>query len=210
MFIAGDLRDRVDERDSAGGKVTSCGKSVSFRMAPIHHHFEALGWQESEDQPARFWTMPGRVLAANLFALTTLKLQMKIEGRENSRGRDGDASGGPGVRVSAHSRGADVTATDLKPQDVDGIPDRRSDELFDEPWETHRDLAWRAGGFAGICSKARAGGVEVIGRRNWRLVFLRGPVIGITGSNGKTTTTSLVGHIPLRAGRCSVQVGGNI
>ncbi len=42
-----------------------------FRMAPIHHHFEALGWPESKII-ARFW-IAGLVLA--LFALTTLKLR---------------------------------------------------------------------------------------------------------------------------------------
>ena len=39
--------------------------------------------------------------------------------------------------------------------------------------------------------------------------FLRGRIIGITGSNGKTTTTSLIGHI-LREAGLEVQVGGNI
>ena len=39
--------------------------------------------------------------------------------------------------------------------------------------------------------------------------YLQGPVIGITGSNGKTTTTSLVGHILQSAG-VPAQVGGNI
>ena len=41
----------------------------------------------------------------------------------------------------------------------------------------------------------------------WR--FLRGRVICITGSNGKTTTTSLIGHILETAG-LPVQVAGNI
>ena len=41
----------------------------------------------------------------------------------------------------------------------------------------------------------------------WR--FLRGRLICITGSNGKTTTTSLVGHILETAG-LPVQVAGNI
>jgi UDP-N-acetylmuramoylalanine--D-glutamate ligase len=39
--------------------------------------------------------------------------------------------------------------------------------------------------------------------------FLRGRTIGITGSNGKTTTTALVAHI-LRESGIPVQVGGNI
>jgi phospho-N-acetylmuramoyl-pentapeptide-transferase len=46
------------------------GKRV-FRMAPIHHHFELLGWSESK-VIVRFW-IAGLVFA--LFALTTLKLR---------------------------------------------------------------------------------------------------------------------------------------
>jgi phospho-N-acetylmuramoyl-pentapeptide-transferase len=46
------------------------GKRI-FKMAPIHHHFEALGWPE-EKIIARFW-IAGLVMA--LFALTTLKLR---------------------------------------------------------------------------------------------------------------------------------------
>ena len=39
--------------------------------------------------------------------------------------------------------------------------------------------------------------------------FLRGKLIGITGSNGKTTTTSLIEHI-LRSSGCSTILAGNI
>jgi phospho-N-acetylmuramoyl-pentapeptide-transferase len=46
------------------------GKRI-FKMAPLHHHFEALGWAESKII-ARFW-IAGLVLA--LCALTTLKLR---------------------------------------------------------------------------------------------------------------------------------------
>ena len=46
-------------------------KKRIFRMAPIHHHFEQLGWQESKII-TRFW-IAGLVMA--LFALTTLKLR---------------------------------------------------------------------------------------------------------------------------------------
>jgi phospho-N-acetylmuramoyl-pentapeptide-transferase len=42
-----------------------------FRMAPIHHHFEKLGWHESKII-ARFWII-GALLA--LFGLATLKLR---------------------------------------------------------------------------------------------------------------------------------------
>ena len=46
-------------------------KKRIFKMAPIHHHFEALGWPESRII-TRFW-IAGLVMA--LFALTTLKLR---------------------------------------------------------------------------------------------------------------------------------------
>ncbi len=42
-----------------------------FKMAPLHHHFELLGWSESK-VIARFWI--GALVFA-LFALTTLKLR---------------------------------------------------------------------------------------------------------------------------------------
>jgi len=46
------------------------GKRI-FKMAPLHHHFEQLGWAESK-VIVRFW-IAGLVLA--LFSLTTLKLR---------------------------------------------------------------------------------------------------------------------------------------
>jgi len=42
-----------------------------FRMAPLHHHFELMGWKESKII-ARFWIA---ALIFSLFALTTLKLR---------------------------------------------------------------------------------------------------------------------------------------
>lgn len=57
--------------------------------------------------------------------------------------------------------------------------------------------------------EARRRGVRVVGEVELAAPFLRGNTIGITGSNGKTTTTSLTGHILRQAG-VPVQVGGNI
>jgi UDP-N-acetylmuramoylalanine--D-glutamate ligase len=56
---------------------------------------------------------------------------------------------------------------------------------------------------------ARKRGARVIGEVELAAPFLKGRNIGITGSNGKTTTTSLIGHI-LRESGVPVQVGGNI
>ena len=44
---------------------------------------------------------------------------------------------------------------------------------------------------------ARTRGTQVIGEVELAAPFLQGRTIGITGSNGKTTTTSLVGHIQI-------------
>jgi UDP-N-acetylmuramoylalanine--D-glutamate ligase len=56
---------------------------------------------------------------------------------------------------------------------------------------------------------ARRSGVEVMGELEVAASLLRGRVIGVTGTNGKTTTTSLVGHI-LNAAGWKTRVAGNI
>ena len=57
--------------------------------------------------------------------------------------------------------------------------------------------------------QARALGETVIGEIELASRFLSGPIVAITGSNGKTTTTALVGEILTAGGRPTL-VGGNI
>lgn len=57
--------------------------------------------------------------------------------------------------------------------------------------------------------EARAAGVEVISEIELAFRFLRTPLIAVTGTNGKTTTTSLLGHVFAAAGKRAF-VGGNI
>ena len=57
--------------------------------------------------------------------------------------------------------------------------------------------------------QASARGIEIIGELEWALRQTRTPVVAITGTNGKTTTTSLLGEILQAAGK-RVFVGGNI
>ncbi len=57
--------------------------------------------------------------------------------------------------------------------------------------------------------QARALGEKVIGELELAAQFLPGPIVAITGSNGKTTTTTLTGEIMTAAG-FSALVGGNI
>jgi UDP-N-acetylmuramoylalanine--D-glutamate ligase len=56
---------------------------------------------------------------------------------------------------------------------------------------------------------ARSLGIPVIGEVELAFRFLQGRVLAITGSNGKTTTTTLVGEILTKAGHKTL-VGGNI
>jgi len=114
--------------------------------------------------------------------------------------------------------GASVTAADLKP--LDQLPEARevldrlhipfaaqSPEIFQDAQlivlspDVPADLP--------PLQSARARGAKVIGEIELAAPFLKGRNIGITGSNGKTTTTSLIGHI-LRESGVPVQVGGNI
>ena len=56
---------------------------------------------------------------------------------------------------------------------------------------------------------AERAGAEVIGEVELASRYLRGRVVAITGSNGKTTTTTLIGEILKDAG-LPTQIGGNI
>ncbi|WP_421722841.1 UDP-N-acetylmuramoyl-L-alanine--D-glutamate ligase [Bauldia sp.] len=132
--------------------------------------------------------------------------------------------GGSGRATAAAliAGGADVVAWDDSPDRVgdaeaDGIPVA---DLRDADWAgftalllapgvplTHPAPHWTVG-------RARAAGVEVIGDievfcRERRRHVPDAPFVAITGTNGKSTTTALIGHLLAVAGR-DAQVGGNI
>ena len=60
-----------------------------------------------------------------------------------------------------------------------------------------------------ILNMTRAAGVKIIGEIELAYSITDTPFIGVTGTNGKTTTTSMIGHILKECG-VSVLVGGNI
>jgi len=113
-------------------------------------------------------------------------------------------SGQAAVRL-ALSQGAIVRAVDEKPQPpVEGV------EVLPQTEESFKgaDLIVLSPGVPTDLPVLPAG-VPVIGEVELAAPFLQGPVIGITGTNGKTTTTALTGHILKEAG-IACQVGGNI
>jgi UDP-N-acetylmuramoylalanine--D-glutamate ligase len=114
--------------------------------------------------------------------------------------------------------GARVTATDLRP--LSAIPDAAPVlERLGVPFQQQADSVFEGCDLIVISpgvpadlpqlEAARSREVRVIGDVELAAPYLRGRTIGITGTNGKTTTTALVGHI-LRESGIPVQVGGNI
>jgi len=104
--------------------------------------------------------------------------------------------------------GAIVRAVDQTPMAIDGIPvDPQSEAAFDDA-----DLIVLSPGVPADLpelSAAKRRGVKIIGDLELASWFLQGEIVGITGANGKTTTTALTGHI-LKESGVAAQVGGNI
>jgi len=117
-------------------------------------------------------------------------------------------SGAAAVRLLL-DRGAIVRPVDEKVTgDVLGIPV----ELQSEAAFRDADLVVISPGVPAdldLLNGVRARGVPVIGELELAAPFLKGPTIGITGTNGKTTTTALAGHLLHESG-IACQVGGNI
>src|ERR1044072_4622310 len=128
-------------------------------------------------------------------------------------------SGVAAARLLA-SRGAMVIANDMKPEaqlareaeqlrglgvllSLGGHPDSlfENAELIVLSPGVPSDLA--------PLERARNRGIEIISEPELAGRFLRGRMIGVTGSNGKTTTTTLIGEL-MRAAGADVIVGGNI
>ncbi|HWV38457.1 MAG TPA: UDP-N-acetylmuramoyl-L-alanine--D-glutamate ligase [Vulgatibacter sp.] len=116
--------------------------------------------------------------------------------------------------------GAQVTATDLRPASAlagavgELLPLGVRFELggHDEAAFLAADLVVVSPGvpLAGAeLVAARRAGVPILGEAELAARFVREPVVAITGTNGKSTTTALVGHLLEAAGN-RVFVGGNL
>jgi len=105
-------------------------------------------------------------------------------------------------------KGAIVRAVDQKPIPIEGITvEPQTDTAFADA-----DLIVLSPGVPAdlpALNVLRERGVKIIGDLELASWFLKGEIIGITGANGKTTTTALTGHI-LKESGIAVQVGGNI
>jgi UDP-N-acetylmuramoylalanine--D-glutamate ligase len=132
----------------------------------------------------------------------------------------GLARTGIATALFCSERGAHVTATEERPEAemAEAAAKLRAAgvalELGGHRPDTfvHQDLIVPSPGVSPtmpVLAAARAIGVPVWSEIELAWRFLRGRLICVTGSNGKTTTTSLIGHI-LETARLPVQVAGNI
>lgn len=121
----------------------------------------------------------------------------------------GMAKSGTAALRLLREKGAIVRAVDEKPMgEIDGVKVEaqtaevlRDAELVVISPGVPADLA--------ILGDVRGRGVPVMGELELAAPFLLGRNVGVTGTNGKTTTTALTGHI-LRESGIACQVGGNI
>jgi UDP-N-acetylmuramoylalanine--D-glutamate ligase len=130
-------------------------------------------------------------------------------------GRSGVASA-----LFLQSRGAQVTVSDAKSEDQlrEQIPTLLDAGIAVETG-AHGERTFRDQDLIVVSPgvpvdaeplvQARALGQPVIGEIELASQFLPGPIVAITGSNGKTTTTTLVGEILASSG-VKTLVGGNI
>jgi UDP-N-acetylmuramoylalanine--D-glutamate ligase len=109
-----------------------------------------------------------------------------VDGRERAALELGDLAADPGVTVMSGEEPREL------PAGIDGL-------VLSPGVPADRPLV----------AAARRTGIPVIAEVELAFPFLEGPVVGITGSNGKSTTTAMTGHLLRHAGM-AVEVCGNI
>ncbi|WP_224488911.1 UDP-N-acetylmuramoyl-L-alanine--D-glutamate ligase [Robertkochia flava] len=130
----------------------------------------------------------------------------------------GGGESGAGTAVLAKKEGFEVFVSDKGP-----IRQKYKDVLIhnDIKWEEkghteevilNADLVMKSPGIpdtAPLVVKLREKGIPVISEIEFASAYTSAVIVGITGSNGKTTTTMLTGHVLKEAG-LDVGVAGNI
>ena len=117
-------------------------------------------------------------------------------------------------------RGADVTVSDRRTEadlarEIAGLGDAPIDLRLggeDSAWLENIDILIPSPGVPQenpLLQAAARRGIEILSEIELGYRFMRAPLIAITGTNGKSTTTSLIGAM-LKAAGANAFVGGNI
>jgi UDP-N-acetylmuramoylalanine--D-glutamate ligase len=117
------------------------------------------------------------------------------------------------------ARGAQVTVSDIRPAGLIAELPALLDAGIMVETGSHGILTFRRQDLIVVSpgvplstpelSTVRALGIPIIGEFELGAQFLQGHIVAVTGSNGKTTTTSLIGEI-LKASGTPTLIGGNI
>jgi UDP-N-acetylmuramoylalanine--D-glutamate ligase len=130
----------------------------------------------------------------------------------------GGGESGVGTAILAKQKGYDVFVSDFGE-----IKDNYKDVLkqYEIKWEDNKhtedlilnaDVVMKSPGIpekVAIVKKLLEKGIPVISEIEFASKYTQAKTIGITGSNGKTTTTMLTYHL-LKSGGLNVGLGGNI
>jgi UDP-N-acetylmuramoylalanine--D-glutamate ligase len=180
--------------DPPGGGATAWG-AVVF-LAVVTSMLGYVGWYWALESG---WRAAGDWFAHNPGEMRTLVLGLARSGR---------------AAVGAlRQRGDDVVAYDAAPGlDTDGLDAEIRLGAWDDALLDGVGLVVKSPGVPGEATPvaaARARGIPVISEIELGARLLPNPILGVTGTNGKTTTTALLGAIFETAG-VAVEVAGNI
>ena len=130
----------------------------------------------------------------------------------------GAGESGCGAALLGKAKGYEVFVSELgELTEATRVIFNREQIEFEEGGHTlsrlnHADIAVKSPGIpdtAPVIVSLLNHGVEVISEIEWGFRFTQKPIIAITGSNGKTTTTSMIHQLLVDAG-LSAGLGGNI
>ena len=210
-----DLPDRGALGDPPGLHASSTWGRRIFLMAPIHHHFEMKAWSETKIM-VRFWILGGDLLRLGVRRSTTASsdfLPPEVQAGARPRARALGEAAALALRSAAWRSSASTAtpAIDAGRLAAAGVEVRLG---TDEGAAGRCRVCWSR---ALACrrrrrrSRARASAASRSGARSSSAVRLLAPrpFVGVTGTNGKTTTTELLGAMFRAAGR-PVEVAGNV
>ena len=202
-----------------------------FRMAPLHHHYELKGWAETESDRTLLDhhrdPRSGRTLE--------LKVTLMVYARNGHQRRNRTifpsspsvlvmgmgATGASCARYFA-AQGIGAEFVDTRSRAAGGRGDRRTPmpdarlhtggQLGELPASTIRTIVIVTPGFdlnSPLICAGRDRGVEILSDIDLFVAQCRAPIVGVTGSNGKSTVTSMLGTVLPTVG-LSTAIGGNL